>query len=264
MTKQNKLRTGIFAIAMVLMCNLSSWAQSGRESAPASAQSLKSVQKNPAANELKNFKADASNPELSKMQLSLLQMKAELEAGLSQNNLSQEQVAGLNRRINLLESQIAKSAPADQKSQAAAQRKQNMQDAAQRTSLNTILSAKQITRSEFVALSEAGQKQVMLNNITVTDLVNATPENTRMHQDYMFYIPAADFSGLDISKKIHILNNPSNYIVVENASDIPAANATVKEYPVVKTHKISRAELNTYSPEKKKAIENSKDFVITD
>jgi|GEM_PF-5672296 len=272
MKSKNKLKRGIFAIAIVLLCNPMTFAQSGRETTPTMATAkASSQQKHPAATELKNFKADANNPELSQMRLSLLEAKAALEAGMENNSLSQQTIAGMNRRINLLENKIKEKTQAkadkagEQKPQQVMQRTPANPEAAQKASLLKALDQKQMTRAEFLTLSQAGQKEVMTNNVNIMDLVNATPEALKYRQDNIFYIPVSEFKGYELAKQIHILNNPSNYIVIEDA----AATRTVNSYgqaPVqeVKKYKISKAELNSLSPEKKKAIENSKDFTITD
>lgn len=272
MKSKNKLKRGIFALAIVLLCNPMAFAQSGRESAPSMATAkASSQQKHPASTELKNFKADASNPELSQMKLSLLEAKAALEVGVENGSLSKESIASMNRRINLLENNIKEKTQArtgnsgEQKAQQVAQRAPANPEAAQKASLVKALDQKQLTRAEFLTLSEAGQKEVMSKNVAVTDLINATPEALKYRQDNIFYIPVSDFKGYELAKQIHILKNPSNYIVMEDAAAARNVNSNGKA-PVqeIKKYKISKAELNSLSPEKKQAIENSKDFTITD
>lgn len=261
MEKQFKLNTGMFAIAFLLICAVPAWSQVTPGTTVTAA--AKAEVKYPAAEALKNFKADPSNPQWSKMQLVLLQDKAELEAGLAKGTLSNEQAKELTRKIGLMESQVKEIAPVNPIEKASAERAARVKQADQKATAREIMNSRQMNRSQFVAMDAADQKQAILNNVNITDLVNANPSAMGQRMENMFYIPVSSFRQFDIEKQIHILNNPSSYIIVNDGAVIPSAGAE-KNYPVVKSKTITRAELNSYSPEKKKAIEDSNDFVITE
>lgn len=260
MEKQFKLNTGMFAIAFMLICSVPAWSQvtlgtTGRAVS-------KSEVKYPAAEALNNFKADPSNPQWSKMQLVLLQDKAELEAGLAKGTLSNEKTKELTRKIGLMESQVKEIAPVNPIEKATAEKEARLKQAEQKATARELISSGQMNRSQFVKMDVAGQKQAILNNVNISDLVNGS-SSLGQRLDNTYYIPVSSFRQYDIDKQIHILNNPSSYIIVSDGAVIPSAGSE-KNYHVVKSKSITRAELNSYSPEKKKAIEESKDFVITD
>ncbi len=190
MTKTIKLKTGIIAMAIVLSCNLAAWAQAGKGSAPTSATATaKMNQKNPAAAELKNYKADESNPELSNLRLSLLQTKADLEAGLANNSLGQADVERMNLKINILQTQVRKALSANPE----------VQEANATMYFKNYVQTKSLTRSQFMNLTDAQQKVVMneYNSSTVTDLENATP-GLKSAQENVFYMTTADFNNASI------------------------------------------------------------------
>jgi hypothetical protein len=261
MTKLNQIKVGMLAMAIVLMSVVLSVAQTANPGPATGAQSSKP--KYPAAAELKNFKADPANSELSEMNLSLLKMKAELEAGVANNSLSEEYVKGLTRRIELLQGKVnemtAQKASVSQETERENQRKAVSRDAL----IVQLKSTNRISREQFLTLELADQKAALQNNVTITDLVNSTSETLRSRADGNFYIAASAFSSFDIEKQIHILKNPSNYIITTEELAAPQTQK-VSSDPEIKTHTISRAQLNSFSPERRKAIENSKDFTITD
>jgi cob(I)alamin adenosyltransferase len=308
MKSKNKLRKNIIAFAFVLLCTPFAFSQSGRQSAPGTTASMaKSEQKQSATAQLKNYKADASNPALSEIRLQLLQAQAALESNQSKNTLTSQQVADLNAKVaacekrmsklqsqgkvncsnpelNGLQASLADTQALLQKGQSdkslSAQQISDLKSkiagieariqkfeatgkgvsntnpsqktaVAHKSPVGDILAAKQFTRAQFLALTEDEQRQVLVNmkDLTVTDLINATPAVLKVRQDNLFYIPAANFNTYDITRQTQILKNPSLYIMVKEASLIPKSE-------------ISRASFNALSPEKQRAIENSNDFVI--
>lgn len=261
MKKQLKVSTGIFATAIMLICSVQAWSQNAPGATASSA--AKAQQKYPAAAELSTFKADPSNPQWSKKKLILLQDKAELEQGLAKGTLSNEKVSELTRRIGLLEAEVKEIAPVDLTEKASAERAARIKQAEQKSTAGEVMSSGQMSRSQFVAMDRADQKLAILNNVNITDLVNGNPATMGQRMENTFYIPVSSFRQYDIEKQIHILSNPSAYVIVNDGVVIPSAGAE-KNYPVVKSKTITRAELNSYSPEKKKAIEESNDFVITE
>lgn len=258
MTKLNNLKVGMLAIAMVLSTAvLRAQAVSG----PATGKQM-TQSKTPAASELANFKADPSNQELSDLRLALLKAKAELESGQAANTLSAEQISHLTRRIGLTEAKVNAMSSSNNSSSQVNDREKLLKD--YNNSQAILKGSTAITREQFMSLDASSQKQVLINNeIKISDLVNGTPEMLRSRQENKFYIPVDNFSSYATDKQIHILNNPADYILVQNASQIPV-NTTVKQDPEITTNKITRAELNSYSPERRKAIEESNNFVITD
>lgn len=108
----------------------------------------------------------------------------------------------------------------------------------------------QTTRLELTKLSyqeikdKYGEKQFV-----VKDLVNATPSQLKSRQPELFYITESDFNTYSFDRKIHIIKNPKQYIVVSNVSEIP------KIY-------ISRDEFMSLPAEKREAMMRSGDFII--
>ncbi|HKR05412.1 MAG TPA: hypothetical protein VJY62_12325 [Bacteroidia bacterium] len=243
MIKQTKLSKSILAFVIMLLCNLHGWTQAERSAAAASKPLYKETS---ATVELKSFIPDDSNPELSDLRLTLLKTKVDLEYRQSQNQLSEQEIAKRKETILAMENKVNGMA----------------------NSNNNVIAGKypkerKFTRAQFVAMSEADQNEIAsnLSRYEITDLLNATPG--AQFQENVFYIPVADFKAFDILKQIHIIKNPSDYVIVQNAAAIPV-NTISSETPSITKYKISRAEFNTFPPEKKKAIENSKDFVITE
>lgn len=254
MTKTIKLKAGIIAMAIVLSCNLAAWAQAGKGSAPTSATASEKLnQKNPAAAELKSFKADESNPELSNLRLSLLQAKADLETGRNNNSLNQAELERMNLKINILQTQIRKAMSANPE----------VFEANATPYFKNYIQTKSLTRSQFMNLTDAQQKVVMneYTSSTITDLENV-PSGLKVAQDNVFYLTTADFNGVSMEKQIHMLNNPATY-VIGNTEVLPSRSVAQPASTGYKM-KMSRAEFNAASPEKQKAILDSKEVLISD
>jgi hypothetical protein len=229
MRNVSKLSTGILAVAMVLMCSANMWAQ---QLSTANGASQKQMS---ASDQLRMFTPDASNPELSNLQISMLKTKVLLESGQANNKLSKQEVADLKAQIAVDASQINSRTTGDKKE------------------AGMLSAERKITRADFSTMSADNQKNVLTNikGIEISDLVNATPADLNQRQDGKFYIPVSQLATSDMQRMQQILSNPSTYIVVKEASMIPKIQ-------------VSKAALENMSPEKKAAIKGSNDFVITD
>lgn len=232
MRKVSKLSTGIFALAIMLMCSANLWAQVSTATKADRSQLS-------AAEQLRTFTPDASNPAVNDLQIDRLKTKVLLESGLAHNTLSKQEIADLKAKIAVDANQISilTSENADvNKSQATA-----------------LKADRQISRADFSSMSTDNQKNVLSNirGIEITDLVNATPADLAQRQEGKFYIPVSQLANADMTRIQQVLNNPSTYIVVKEASMIPKIQ-------------VSKAAFENMSPEKKAAIKNSTDFVITD
>ncbi len=259
MTKLNKIKVGSLAVAMVLMSIVLSVAQTTN---PATGmQSTKP--KNPAAAELKSFQTDPANPELSNTRLSLLKAKAELEAGQAANTLSQEEISSLTRRIGLLETKVKEMSPTDQGTPQLNAREKQIQMSQRDAIMVQIKESGSISREQFVKLDAADQKFALLNSVKISDLVNATSEQMRTQQEGIFYIPASGFSSYSFEKQMHILNNPSTYLI--GSGEIQAvSSAPAKKDAELNSYTLTRAQFNALSPERRQAIESSGKFVVVD
>ena len=114
-------------------------------------------------------------------------------------------------------------------------------------------SGNQITRAQFLAMSDA-QKVVIANNnqeYQISDLVNATPAHLQDRLGGVIYLSVADFNNASPERRVHVLNNPESYIVVADSKAIPK-------------QKISRQEVNALAPDKQKLILESGDFQVID
>src|SRR5690348_10471709 len=104
MTKQFNFRTGMVAIAIMILCTLQGLAQvvkpTGKEISTASARSA--PKKLSAAEELRNFKPDPQNAQLSEMRLNVLQTKAALEKGTADKSLNEKQIADMKAKISVM------------------------------------------------------------------------------------------------------------------------------------------------------------------
>ena len=88
MTKTNKLRTGIFAVALMLMLQTTGWTQSSRQSeAPGTATSSPSSDAAQLRQQITKYNTDFQN-------------------GMSQNRLSQSDIDAYKNRIALLEKKL--------------------------------------------------------------------------------------------------------------------------------------------------------------
>lgn len=264
----------VLAAAFILLV-ATGYAQSGKQQSASpqpktiSAENA-SIQNGSAKLQLQNFKHDPAQPELSNLKLSLLELRVQMERAQNDNSLSAVELEGLNNRINMIQSKIKAITYVEpvQDNTVASSPQQRVRPAKAKEVIEkeTLLAAKvsqQITREQFMLLGQAGQKEILLDGITVTDLVNNTAEGYRNANANPIFIVASDFSNYSTEKQIHILNNPQSYIVVLQASQIPGNN-TERQDPAITKHRISKAELKQYSPERRKAIEESPNFVITD
>ena len=240
MIKQNKLSKSILAFVIMLLCNLHSWAQAER-TVKVSADSKPHQKEASAAVELKNFEYDASNPELSDQRLLLLKTKVDLEYRQSQNRLSEQEIAYLKESIVLLENKVNFMS------------KNNTNVVAGKT-----YTERKFTREQFVAMSEADQKEIVSNptRYEITDLINAAPGAERMEN--VIYITVDDFKDADAAKKIHMIKNSSSYVILKDASSFPLETQVVTKY------RMSRAEFNTFPSDKQRDILNSDHIEITD
>jgi hypothetical protein len=111
----------------------------------------------------------------------------------------------------------------------------------------------EITRAQLLAMQH-NDLRLALENLDfykITDLVNASAAQLSQRQENIIYMTVDLFYNSDLERKMHVLNNPSRYVIVKEQSMIPKAT-------------VSRAHFNTLSPEKKQSMLNSGDFIITD
>jgi hypothetical protein len=73
----------------------------------------------------------------------------------------------------------------------------------------------QITRADFLALSEDDQGIALVSNWEITDLVNipAYPESPDPEKTY---VSASDYAIAEYAKKLQVLRNPDDFIVYGN------------------------------------------------
>lgn len=264
-------RYPIVLASVIILLNASAFAQNAKQTAvspqPASIAAENAIkQDNSAKQQLQSFKHDPANPELSNLKLSLLELQVQLEREQSANQLSESEREGLMNRIKRLQSKIEAMngvEPVQQNTHAPTQQNTRSVKAKEVEVLAAARESGNISREQFVMLSPAGRKEVLVNGVTITDLVNNNPETYKAANPNPLFIVASDFANYSIEKQIHILSHPQTYIVVQHASQIPGNN-TEKQDPPLTKYKISKAELNQYSPERRKAIEASPDFIITD
>jgi hypothetical protein len=249
MTKLKQLSTGIFALALMLVSNVQTWAQSGNAAAPKTAVAAQAErnasgqmtgvttaspqQTKVAANEaVNNYKYDASNPELSNARLTLLKAKAELATGREDKTLTTEQTASLNLKISKLEKQVQTLSPAltskeiasssPSKEMSASLKSKDISNSPQSLSAvpkeqrstsnaDAIIQSKKCTRAQFLSLTQVEQKQLLphIQDITVTDLVNATSADIKGKN--VDYMTVSDFKNADPEKQFYILSNPSSF-----------------------------------------------------
>jgi hypothetical protein len=257
MTKLNKLKVGSLAVAMVLMSIV--WSVAQTASPATGAQSTKP--KYPAAAELKSYQADPANPELSNTRHALLQAKAELEAGKADNSMSQDQITSLTRRIEMLETKVKELSSSSATTTQPTTREKQAQMGQRDQIIRQVKETNNLTREQFSKLEPADQKFVLMNNATISDLVNASPSQMRTIQDNQLVVSKSSFAESSIEKQMHVLSHPEIYLVTEQDNNVSAVE---NQETGVKKHTISRSELNNLPADKRKAIEASKDFVITD
>jgi hypothetical protein len=267
-------RTPLIYAATFILFAATSHAQSGKQQSasplPATVSTENAIRQNGSAKQqLQDFKPDRSNPELSQLKYNLLEAQVKLEKAQSDNSLSPSEMEGLNNRIKMLQSKIEAMTYMESVQGNVAstphQRTRPVKDkeVVEKEILNAAIESKQITREQFIQLSYVRQKEVILNGCTVTDLVNNNAETYKAANANPIFVVASDFNNYSTEKQIHILNNPQSYIVVQHASQIPGNN-TERQEPALTKYKISKAELNQFSPERRKAIEESPNFTITD
>lgn len=259
MRKVTKVSTVIIGIAIMLVGSPRSWGQAKKTAEPLSPRSVSagaSQMKKSSPNQVssaqsvsltsgsqKQSESNVTNYDPNDLDVAIAKTKALLQSGQSQNNLTSEQVSALKAKIVALEEKqaLAKTKMVNNSLVPATEK------------VAAILVAKKFTRAEFNALNEQDQRQVLLNlnHLTVTDLVNSTPEALRTKSPNINFISANDFKGLNIPKQQIILQNPSNYIIVKDDSMIPRPTMT-------------RAELNSLSPERRQAAIDAKQIQIID
>ncbi len=230
MKKLNRLKIGIFAIAMVLLCNPQGWSQTEKRtgSEPVVVGTAKKTTTSGA--ELRSSGSGDLN-------YSLRQAKSRLAAGQADNSLTPQQISDLKAKIASLEgrNKINASKPA----------------ASSADPVRNIRASKQTTRAQFLALTEAQQRDLLVNikDLNITDLVNASSV-PKTHSEDVYYVTVDNFRNTDIMKQIYVLKNPSSYKIVSNGTVMPK-------------QQMSRAQLNTYPAERQKAILESNQFEIT-
>ena len=256
MRKVTKLSAGIIAIAIMLVISPQSWGQSKKAAAaPLAPRSVSAG----SASEVKRAPSDRTTSANAVTPAAATKTNSGI-AGVNKENPTEYALAKTRMMLNDKSltpeqvSQVKAKIAALEKQQAIEKSKVENNSLVPATeNVAKILAAKKFTRSEFLALNEQDQRQVLLNinHLNLTDLVNATPEVLKSRANNVYFISANDFRSLNVTKQITVLQNPANYIIVNDESLIPRATMT-------------RAELNTYSPERKKAILDAKQVVITD
>jgi hypothetical protein len=81
----------------------------------------------------------------------------------------------------------------------------------------------QCSRAQFTALSADQQRELItkMPDLKITDLVNATSIQMKSKEPNATYVTEEKFIKGDASLKLQVLNNPSKYIVVQNADQVP-------------------------------------------
>lgn len=111
----------------------------------------------------------------------------------------------------------------------------------------------EVTRAQLMAMPNGQLRETMINLdfFNITDLVNATPAQTASRQSDKVYMSVEQFNQADYERKMHVIMNPSHYVIVQSSSQIPKTE-------------MSRAVLNSLPEAKKQAIIDSGDFKIID
>ena len=116
--------------------------------------------------------------------------------------------------------------------------KSSMTDAPQKPTVQT-------TRAAFLSMNVA--LQAAIDKFIFTDLVQQASSSGL--EDGKFYLTEAQFYAFSAERKLHIIQNPTQYIVVNT---LAARKATP----------IQEAEFNTFSAEKQALIRNNPDYII--
>ena len=270
----NSPRTLLIVAVTIILFAATGYAQSGKQHAasprPVNLSSDNVSSQNSSVKEqLQNFKHDPSNPELSNLKLNLLELQVQMEKAKMDNSLSASEMEGLSNRINMLQSKIKAMTYVEPVQENIANtspqraRPAKPKEVVEKEILVSARETKRLSREQFMQLGQDAQKEMLNDGMVITDLINNNAETLGKANPNPIFIIASDFTHYSIEKQIQILNNPQTYIVVQHSSQIPGKN-TDKQEPELTKYKISKAELNQYSPERRKAIENSPNFTITD
>ena len=250
MRKANKFSTGIIAFAMVLVCSPFARSQSAAHTAISSSSGVVSESSAPgtqgvktsksahatAMNAFKAYKQSHPAADENDLQYVLLKTRATLEEGQANNSMSAAEVQAYKAKIADIEYMQKNGRPM------AADVSPNGGE--QTIAVKNIFAAKKASRAQIIALSDPEQRQVLRNvqSITITDLVNSTPQSLQHRVPNANYISIDNFmNNTDVVKMAYILKNPSSYIIVKNDSMIPK-------------YQMSRADFNSLPVERQKAV----------
>jgi hypothetical protein len=259
MRKASKFSTGIIAFAIVLVCSPFAWSQSaapttrsnstgvGSGTSASGTQVVKTSKSSEATsmNALKAYKQSHPGADENDLQYLLLKTRADLEVGQANQSLNADQVQTYKAKIADIEYMQKNGKPMGDVSP---------NGGAPTIAVKNILAAKKANRAQILALSEPEQRQVLRNvqNITISDLVNASNESMQRRLPNVNYISIDNFmNNTDVVKMAYILKNPSSYVIVKDDSMIPKQQMT-------------RAQFNSLPSERREAVVASHKVEIID
>jgi hypothetical protein len=107
---------------------------------------------------------------------------------------------------------------------------------------------KSITRQMFLQMDERHQAEHirLYPSFVILDLITTDWIQRLSEPEGRFFISVIDFESLPVAKKLHILRNEQNYVIVPEVSDLPVVEAGGNDF-----RNMSESEIAAYMKNKK-------------
>jgi len=180
---------------------------------------------------LKSQEGISQQSELNQVGIGILRLRVEIDNATAQGTLSRDQIQSLQTRQATLEKRYAELLNNSSNQVPAASQKE----------------ANHLNNTSDKPADGTSQKNVSVSvqkELVMEDMITRDPAKLKNYQSGKVYLTVEQFKDFDMEVQQYVVNNKQNYIIVADASLIPAQT-------------ITRAELNSIPAEKRENVMNA-------